>query len=267
MDFTAVMQERNMLSVSRAAAIARNDMRLVRREPTFLIIMVVMPLVVMAFVKDAFRPTLVTAGIKSANGAEQAVPGMAVMFAFFLMGNVGFGIFQEHGWGTWQRLRASRATASEILGAKTVTPFVASVVQLAILFLLGGLVFSLRIRGSWVGLILVSLSLSACLVALGLALAGVCRSIVQLNAIATVGALTLAGLGGAITPIESLPHWAKSIAPATPTYWAMRGYRAVIIRPGSLSSVMTSVLMLLAFAATFGVIALARFRVDDQKMG
>ena len=36
-------------------------------------------------------------------------------------------------------------------------------------------------------------------------------------------------IGGALVPLSVLPQWAKTIAPLTPTYWAMRGFRSVIL--------------------------------------
>jgi ABC-2 type transport system permease protein len=97
------------MSLRHSAAIARLDLRVVRRDSGALVFMILMPLVVMAFVKPAFRFALQHTH-PGANGAEQAVPGMVVMFGFFAVGMTGFAFFREHGWNTWDRLRASWAT-------------------------------------------------------------------------------------------------------------------------------------------------------------
>ena len=58
-------------------------------------------------------------GYPHANGAEQVVPGQAAMAAFFIVALVTFAFFAEHGWATWDRLRASPATSFEIVVGKS----------------------------------------------------------------------------------------------------------------------------------------------------
>ena len=146
------------MSPRRSWAVARNDLRILRSDPVFFIVFTAMPLVLMAFVKPSFRFALIAAGQKGANGAEQAVPGIAVMFSLFLVGNVGFTFFREHGWGTWDRLRCSSCTSIDLIVGKSVAPLVQSFAQLAILFGVGGVIYDLTVRGSFVGLILVAIS-------------------------------------------------------------------------------------------------------------
>jgi ABC-2 type transport system permease protein len=254
------------MSWRRSWVIVRQDARLLRSDPAFTLIFLIMPIIVMAFMKPAFRAALVFAGARGANGAEQAVPGTAVMFGFFLVGNVGFGVFREHGWNTWERLRASWARPADIMLGKAVVPLATMAGQLAVLFGLGGLAFGLHVRGSYVGLSLVAAALAICLVALGFTFLAVCRTAMQLNAAANLGTLVYAGLGGALTPISSLPAWARAIAPATPSYWAMRGFRSVILRPGGVGTVLLPTLVLLAFGAGFAALAVLRFRFEETKV-
>ena len=81
-----------------------------------------------------------------------------------------------------------------------------------------------------------------------------------------MGTLLLGGLGGALTPVESLPAWAQTIAPGVPSYWAMRGYRSVILDGGGLSEVWLPVAVLLGFALAFAAMARVLFKVDDTKV-
>lgn len=254
------------MSLARSRAVAAHDLRILRRDPMPLVTLLVLPLILMAFVKPAFRDAVVAGGAVGANGAEQAVPGMTVMFSFFLVANVGFAFFREHGWNTWDRLRASHATNAEILLGKASVPLLVSLLQITVLFVVGGLLFDLHVAGSVVGLGLVSVALSLTLVALGLAVTAVCRTVMQLNAIANILALVLAGLGGALTPLSSLPGWARSVAPATPSYWAMRGYRSVILEGGDVGEVLLPVAVLLGFTAALGLVAARRLRFSEVKL-
>jgi ABC-2 type transport system permease protein len=252
------------MSWRRSAAVARHDLRILRRDPFPYIVGIFMPLVLMAFIRPAFRQ-VVQDRAPGANGAEQAVPGMTVMFAFFLIGTVGFAFFREHGWATWDRLRASAATPTELMAGKVVPALLMLGVQLGTLFGLGALLFGLEVRGEIAGLLLVSASLALALVALGLAMVAICRTVVQFNAFANLGALVFAGLGGALTPVTALPDWARAIAPATPSYWAMEGYTDVILGGAGVSDVLRPVAVLLSFAAAFTIVAAWRFRFDEAK--
>lgn len=254
------------MSLASSVVLARHELRLFRREPAMLVQMVLMPIVMIAFLKPAFGPALAAAGYEGATGAEQAVPGMIVMFSFFGAGLVGFGFFREHGWGTWDRLRSSQARSFEIVVGKAVPTFLLVVSQQLILFLAGVWLFGLEIRGSVLGVALVSVALAICLLAVGVVFAAFLRSTQALNSINSITVMTLAGLGGAFTPIEALPAWAQAVAPATPTYWAMVGYRAVVLEPGGVMQTLQPVAVLLLFAAALSAVAIRRFSFSEAKI-
>ena len=253
------------MSLRRSLAVARHDLRLLLRDPAPLILLIAMPVVLMAFLRPAFESSLVAAGYDDANGAEQAVPGVTVMFAFFLVGTVGFGFFREHGWNTWERIRASWARPSEVMAGKAVTPLLMAAVQLTLLFGLGRLLFGLRVRGPVTGLVVVGVALACCLVAFGFLLTAVCRTVMQMNALSNLGALLFAGVGGALAPLSAMPSWARTVAPVSPAYWAMRGYRDVILDGGGVGDVLLPAGVLLAFAAGAALLAATRFRFAETK--
>jgi ABC-2 type transport system permease protein len=246
-------------------AIVRNDLRILRRDPFPLIVLVLMPLMVIPFVESALRLTLLAEGIADANGAEQAVPGMAVLFGFFLASQVAFGMLTEHAWHTWDRLRASPASTGEILVGKIVVPLLAAAMQFGVLFVLGGLLFALRVRESWAQLAAVGGTFSLCVVALGVVVAAVCRSLIEVNIVINVSAMLIAGLGGALVPEAFLPHWARIIAPAVPSYWAMVGYRHAII--GGHGGIAAPIGVLLGYTVIFAAIACWQLRFGDRKSG
>jgi ABC-2 type transport system permease protein len=254
------------MSWHRSWAVVLHDLRVLRRDPLYFLIFITVPLLVMGFLKPVFRSTLVLSGIKDATGAEQAVPGMSVMFAFYMVSNVGFAVFREHGWATWERLRASQASAAEVMAGKIVLPLLTLALQLTVLFGIGGPLFSLRVRGSYFGIVVVAGALALALVGLGLMLLALCRTVMQLNAVTNLGAVLFAGLGGAVAPISSLPRWAAAIAPATPTYWAMRGFRSVIIDGQGVGAVALPTGVLLGFAVVFVGVAGTRFRYEETKV-
>jgi ABC-2 type transport system permease protein len=250
------------MSPSRSAALIRHELRVMLGDKESLVILTLMPLVMLAFFKPVARLALVGQN-PSANGSEFTVPGMTTMFAFFLVGFIGFAFFSERQWNTWERLRASPATNREILVGKVVPAMLLCLVQQVLLFSAGYVLFGMRVRGSVLGLALVSVALTICLVSVGVLLAALLRTQQQLNAMANLGAMVLAGISGALVPMSVLPGWARTVAPIAPQYWAMRGFRATILDGQGLSAVALPVAVLLGFAVVAGAIALLRFRFDD----
>ena len=246
--------------------IARHELRLLRRDPLPVAVLAAMPLILMAFTQPTYRQVLEAEGRVGVTGAEQAVPGMTVMFTLFLVAQVGFAFFRDHGWGTWERLRAAPISPAALLVGKAAAPMAICTAQAGLLFALGGLFFGLQVRGSALALAALVGAYAACLVLLGLALVSLCRTVMQLNSAASILALALAGLGGALVPISSLPAWARWLAPATPSYWAMRGFSAVILDGADLTGVAAPLAGLLLSALALGLVVALRFRIDQSKV-
>lgn len=244
-------------------AIARQDWRILRRDPFPVIVPVVLPLLLLPFLAPAYRLGFVAEHIKHTGGADQAVPAMDVTFAFFLVGTSSMGFFREHAWRTWDRLRASPAKNYEIVLGKIAVPLLQAMGQFALLFGVGALCLGLTVHGSWGLLVAVGVAYSLFLVAMGLAVTAICKTYMQANAVTNVGALFIAGLGGALVPHALLPSWAQILSPIVPSYWTMNGYREAILGYGH---PLVSVAVLLAFAIACLVFAALRFRLDDTKI-
>jgi ABC-2 type transport system permease protein len=256
-----------MNALRRFGVIVAHESRIARRDPFSILVLLVFPIITTAFLKPAFRPALVENGFAHANGAEQVVPGQAVMSAFFVVSLVTFSFFSEHGWATWDRIRASRATSLEIVAGKSVPRIVVAVSQLVVLLVAGVVVFDLHIQGSPLALAPLIVAFSVSLVLLGVCVTAVCRTAQQAGAFAYLGMVLFGAIGGAFVPIDVLPGWARAIAPVTPTYWAMRGMRSVILDGRGLGGILLPSAVLLGMTGLFAVVALRRFRFDQQKTG
>ena len=248
------------------SAIARHELRVFRRDPTYLVITTLMPLVVIPVLKSTVEISLKVQGFESATGAEQVVPGQAVVFSFFLVGGVAFTFFREHGWHTWDRLRASTATSAEILVGKSLPWTALGMAQLAIVFVFGWAAYGLDLAAEPVGLILVSLIYTVTLVVLGIALVALMGKIQQVNAVSNLGAIVFGAIGGAFVGISQLPGWVQPIAPLTPTYWVMRSYRSVFLAGEGIDALILPMGVLFGFAALFTAVALLRFSFDEAKL-
>ncbi len=255
-----------MISWRRVGVIVDHELRILRRDPFPFLVLIVFPLVVVAFLKPAFKPLLVAAGHPGANGAEQVVPGQATVDGFFVVSITALAFFSEFGAATWDRLRASQATSLEVIVGKSVPRVAMSVVQFVVVIAIGMAVFGLHVHGPLYALAPLLVAFAVCLVVLGVAVTALCHTLQQANAVATVGLVLFGALGGALVPFDVLPGWARTIAPVTPTYWAMRGFRSVILDGQSLGGVVAPTLVLLGMAALFALVAINRFRFEDTKL-
>jgi ABC-2 type transport system permease protein len=253
------------MSPRRSLAISRHEMRILRRDPLPFVLLLALPIAIVAFLKPALALALFVQGHTHATGSEQAVPGMAVTFSFFLVGFVGAVFFREHAWGTWDRLRTEARPAELLVGMFLPIAGVAYA-QMGVLFAVGFAGFGLRVRGSVAALALMAAVVPVAAVAYGTLVVAAARTLQQVNVVANLGTVVLAGIGGALIPLPLLPSWARRVAPATPAYWAMRGFRAVILDGRGVGSVLLPIGVLVGFAAVCAATAAARFSLEEAKV-
>lgn len=253
------------MSPRASLAIVRHEYRVAFSDPSTLLFLLIMPLLMVALMRQLFAGALAAEGFAGANGSEFAIPGMAVGFSAFGVAYAGFTFFRDHGWGTWDRLRAAPVTSVDLIAGKVVPTVTLTIAQLTLLFVLGGPLFDFRIRGSVAAIALIIVVLALSLSAFGMAVTAVSRTMQQLNAIGSVGGFGMAMLGGAWVPIEQMPGWAQAIAPGLPTYWAMKGFRSVILQGAGIEQIIVPLLVMAGFGVLFTLLAAARFRLEDAK--
>ncbi len=253
------------MSWRRSWTLIRHELKALLDDPGSLVFLLVMPMLMMALMKSLFGLALQAEGFAGANGAEQAVPGMAVMFVTFTAGFVGFTFFREHGWHTWDRLRASRATTPDIMIGKLTPTVLIAVAQMVALFVLGVLLLDLEIAGSLMALSIIAVVYPLSILSLGMAVTAFARTSVQLNTFTNLFAILAAGLGGALVPIAVLPEWVATVGRLVPTYWAMESFLDVILEGANVVDVLLPVGILLVFTAVFTIIAAVKFRVEESK--
>ena len=243
----------------------RHEWRHWLRDPGIFLSTLAVPFVLTLFLEPTFR-SLSVATRDPTVGIAQLVPGMMVLFAFFLVNQVGFALFREHGWGTWDRLRFAGVQPARVLASKATIPIVLGFAQ--------GLILCVATR--WLGyrpsfgplvLVLTTHGILVIVdVAIGLLLAASLRNVQQIATFAAVGAMINGGLGGAITPTALLPGWVQPFTVLAPSHWAMRAMRAAQLdTPDRMTTVLQSWLVLVGFGVVFLFAAARRFRMDESK--
>lgn len=247
----------------RSGGLIRHEFRILRRDPLPFVLSLVLPLVMMWLLRPAFT-AIFSAIAGSGNGAAQAVPGMAILYAMFLVANVAFGFQRERDWRTWARLRAGGATPVELVAGKLIPGFVVVTGLMLVLFTVGTLVFDLDVRGPTVQIVVLIVLFGAWLTTCGAIVAAICKTTAQATAVANLLSLGVGGLGGVLIPAETLPHWVQVGAHGMPTWWVMEGLRGTIRGNASATGPLLVLTIWLVCTGAIAIGAIDRAYVGDN---
>jgi len=197
------------------------------------------------------------------DGYAHAFAGMGVQFILLLGVDIGTGLLVMRRSGLWLRLRAAPLSRAQLLGSRMASCALIACGVFAVLFAVAIAVFGVRVRGSAAGLALIVVAFAAVTASFGLMIAAIGRTPEATRGLAILSTLLLVMLGGAWVPSFIFPPWVQAIAAWTPTHWAVNGMDAMTWRGQSFAAALAPAGVLLAFAAGFAAVALARFRWDE----
>lgn len=253
------------MSPSRTSVIARNTVRLVIHDPGAAIAMTFIPLVFIAFLRPAFGAQFDALGVD--NAASAGIPGLASLFAMMSLQIIVMIYYREHAWGTWSRLRASGATALEIVVGKSGPLVVLVALQTTLVLAVSAAVFGFRVTGSLWALAVLILAQALTVVAFATATVGLFATLDVAMIVGNAVGMTMAGIGGALAPTGTLPDWAQAAAPFTPTYWIIDAMRAVTVDAAGLPDIGKALGVVMVFVAACMAVTVVAFRPTDSKVG
>jgi ABC-2 type transport system permease protein len=196
------------------------------------------------------------------SGFNQSSPGMAVIFAmFFIMAGTS-SLVVERERGTLSRLMTAPVSKGMIMSGKLLGVYISAVLQFAIMVLFGQYLLGVDWGVEPLGLILMILAFTFSITGLGILVASMVRTSGQIDAVSTVLIMPLAGLGGAMWPLEIVPQWMQQLAAFLPSGLAMSGFHDIITRGLGLQDVLFEVGALFAFGVVFLAIGVWRFKYE-----
>ena len=125
------------------------------------------------------------------------------------------------------------------------------------------IVFGVRIQGSVVGFLGVSVACALMASTFGLLVAALGNTPATARGVTTLAVLMMVMLGGAWVPTFVFPAWLQQFTLVVPVRWAVDGLDAMTWRGIGLRGALVPIAVLLGFAAAFGRIAAARFRWEE----
>jgi len=202
-------------------------------------------------------------GERKYNSFSHSLAGMSVQFMLFLGIEFGVNLLLARRLGLWKRLRAAPLSRTTLLGATIAGGTLITAIMMTIIYLIGMLVFGLRIDGSVAGFFGVVVAFALFTATFGLLIASIGNTPEASRGIAVFATLILVMLGGAWVPSFVFPEWLQSATLAVPTRWAIDGLAAMTWRGLGIDAALAPMGVLLLFAAAFGAIALWRFKWEE----
>lgn len=195
---------------------------------------------------------------------QTLVPSYTVMFVFFIVNFMARSFIGERDMGTLNRLRLAPITRPGMMIGKTVPFLVISLVQTALLFLAGKVLFGMSWGPQPWLLLPVMLCTSLAATSLGLMVATLVRTEAQVSAYGNFLVLTMAGISGCMMPRAWQPELMQQVGLITPHAWALIAYDQILNSSiPEFSVVARSCEVLLAFAGGFFAIGWWRARKLD----
>jgi ABC-2 type transport system permease protein len=184
-------------------------------------------------------------------------PAMALFFLFFTVGLGARSLLAERGSGTLGRLRAAPVRPAAVLAGKALATFILGLASMLTL-----IVASARLLGAQWGhpLAVLALVTAAVLAAMGIVtfVMSMARTEEQAGGYGSGVAIVLALLGGSFVPISFAPAILRKLALLTPNGWVLHAFTDLGTGARSLSTVVSAIVVCLAFAAVTGGIGLFR---------
>jgi len=241
----------------------RYQMRLLLREPVWIVIVMIQPLLYLALFAPLLEPISRTPGFPPGNAWSVFVPGLLIQLGIFGSMFVGFGIIAEIRYGTVERMRVTPASRFGLLFGRVLRDTVVLLIQAALLTLIA-VAFGLRVplAGALitVGIVgLLGISLASLSYAAGLWLKSEDALAPLLNMV-SVPVLLLSGI---LLPMTLAPRWLLRLSQANPFSHIVDGARAAFLNDFGNSSLVIGLVCAAALAALGLAVATRTFQRES----
>jgi ABC-2 type transport system permease protein len=199
------------------------------------------------------------AGTKAPTAVQQSVPAWLVFAMFFVAIPVSTTLIQERQMGTLRRLRSTPMPDAVIFLGKLCPNFIVNQLQTVLMLLVGMYLVpllggaALELRGSMLGLAVMTITLSVGALGYALLIATVAKTADQATILGGAGSILLAGIGGIMVPKFIMPLAMQQWTVISPMSWGLDGFLQILLREGSAVSVWPYAVALVLF----GIVALA----------
>jgi len=197
------------------------------------------------------------------NPYNQASPGIIVQFAIFGLITSAQILLQERKTRTLQRLMTTAMKPWEIVAGHFLAMFGLTILQTTMLVVFGQFALDVNYLREPLGTLLVCVALGLWVASMGLLIGVIAKSDEQVILYSMIAMFLFSALGGTWFPLEAAGGTFAAVGKALPSAWAMNGLQNILIRGLGLNSVWLAVGVLSAYALSFFLLAVWRFRKID----
>jgi ABC-2 type transport system permease protein len=200
---------------------------------------------------------------KGYNGYAHSFAGMGVQFILFLGVDMGIGILLARRSGIWNRLLAAPVSLKTLLLARAVSAAIIAFGLLCVMFAFAVAVFGVDITNP-LGFLGVAICFALLTASFGLLIAAFGKTPEAARGIGIFATLIMVMLGGAWVPSFMFPDWVQKVTLAVPTRWAIDGLDAMTWRGLGMEAAGVAMAAQLGFALLFAILAVTKFKRDQQ---
>ncbi|SES40827.1 ABC transporter permease [Lentzea albida] len=185
--------------------------------------------------------------------------GMAVMFAFFVVGTTARSLLTERQNGTLDRMRAAPIPLWTALVGKSAVGFGLALLSMCATWLSSVLIFG----ASWgdpLGVFPLLLAHVFAATAIVMLVASRAKTDAQADGYTLGVAFVFAFLGGSIVPAYNLPEWLRGVSLITPNGWVSAGLSELAGTGAGPSAVLVPIAVVTGIGLVAGTVALLGFR-------
>jgi ABC-2 type transport system permease protein len=187
------------------------------------------------------------------NATQHNIPAWTLFAIFFIILPLSINMVKEKNQGTFVRLRTNPISYGTVLGGKTLVFLMVSLVQFALLLLVGVYLFpllglpKLDISGKLPMLFVVAFFAGLAAVGLGLLLGTIAKSQEQSAPFGATFVVILAALGGVWVPVFAMPKFMQTLSNLSPMNWGLEAFYGVFLRNADFSQLLPQISLLFLF--------------------
>ncbi len=185
--------------------------------------------------------------------------GMAVLFAFFVVGGSARSLLTERQNGTLDRMRAAPIPGWTPPVGKAAVGFLLALISMCATWLSSVLIFG----ASWgdpVGVLMLIVAHAFAATTIIMLVASGARTDAQVDGFTLGVAFVFAFLGGSLVPVYNLPDWLQQVSFVTPNGWVSSGISELAGTGAGPAAVLVPVAVVTGIGLVAGALALLRFR-------
>jgi ABC-2 type transport system permease protein len=256
-----------MTAIAQSVFITQRHTRALLRQPWFVAITIVQPIIWLLLFGTLFRSVTEIPGFTSAASyLDYLVPGVVVMTALFSSGWSGMGMIEDMERGIMDRFLVSPTHRSSLIVGRLAHEAISLIIQATIIGALAWLLGAQFESGplGYVVLVGCAVLLAAAFGSLSNALALVLRQRESVIGANQFMVLPLTFLSAAFMPLALAPDWIGVVARANPVNWAVEAGREALVASPDWSFVLLRVGGLVVVATLAAAVATRAFRTYQR---